>query len=107
MPIDRRGERRYLFTTFDFYRIQLNDPAILTTARQERLDRDLYPFLVYILMHEMVHLVRPSNKLAGAGDFPLSVEAEEDRVQRVAYRNLAIAPDQRLRPVPSKFCASP
>jgi hypothetical protein len=91
---------------FDFYRIQLNDPVILTAARREKLEMDLYPFLVYILTHEMVHLVRLSTKLAGDGELSLSVEAEEDRVQKVAYRILANAPDLRLRPILSRFCVA-
>ncbi|MBZ5498726.1 MAG: hypothetical protein LAP85_20200 [Acidobacteriia bacterium] len=89
-------------TPYDFYRIQLNDPSILTVAVRENLDPDLYPFLVYILTHEMVHLVRLSTILPDGGQ--LSPEAEESRVQRVAYRILSNAADHRLRPILSRFC---
>jgi hypothetical protein len=36
----------------DFYRIQLNDPTILTAAERENLASNLYPFFVYILTQE-------------------------------------------------------
>jgi len=90
---------------FDFYRIQLNDHGILTVARREKLEPDLYPFLVYILTHEMVHLVRLSTILPDdEGEVRMSPEAEESRVQRVAHRILSGAPDHRLRPILSRFC---
>jgi len=88
----------------DFYRIQLNDPGILTVAHREDLEADLYPFLVYILTHEMVHLVRLSTMLPDERDMHLSPEAEEHRVQKVSYRILANAPDRRLAPILMKFC---
>jgi len=93
-------------SVYDFYRIQLNDPGILTTARRERLETDLYPFLVFILTHEMVHLVRLSTILSGEGEQRLSVDEEENRVQRVAYRILSVTSDQRLRPILTRFCAA-
>ena len=61
---------------FDFYRIQLNDPSILTAAQRERLEGDLYPFLVYILTHEMVHLVRLSSILEPEKVVPQIFETE-------------------------------
>jgi hypothetical protein len=88
----------------DFYRIQLNDPGILSVAHREELEADLYPFLVYILTHEMVHLVRLSTMLPDECTMHLPPEAEEYRVQKVAYRILANAPDQRLAPILMKFC---
>jgi hypothetical protein len=89
----------------DFYRIQLNDPGILTAAQRENLEPDFYPFLLYILTHEMVHLVRLSTILPHSGEIRASMEAEECRVQKVAYRILFDAPDEAMRPILSKFCA--
>jgi len=91
-------------TTCDFYRIQLNDPSILIAAHRENLEPDLYPFLVYILTHEMVHLVRLSTILPDEQAIRLAPEAEESRVVGVAYRILSNASDQRLRPILSRFC---
>jgi hypothetical protein len=88
---------------YDFYRIQLNDPGILLAARRENLEPDLYPFLVYILTHEMVHLVRLSTILADGSESGVSPEAEEIRVQEVAHRILVHAPDLRLGPIMSRF----
>ncbi|MGA2263981.1 MAG: hypothetical protein ABSH28_21430, partial [Acidobacteriota bacterium] len=64
----------------------------------------LYLFLVYILTHEMVHLVRLSTILPNDREIRLFPEAEESRVQKVAYRILSNAPDRRLGPILSRFC---
>jgi len=88
----------------DFFRIQLNDPCILTVARREAFDRDLYPFLVFILTHEMVHLVRLSTMIPDESELHLSPEAEEERVQKVAHAILSKAPDRRMAPILEKFC---
>ncbi len=88
----------------DFYRIQLNDPSILIAARRENLEPDLYPFLVYILTHEMVHLVRLSTILRDDREIRLSLAEEESRVHNVAYRILSRAPDRQMAPILSKFC---
>ena len=91
-------------SSYDFYRIQLNDSSILTAAQRENLGPDLYPFLIYILTHEMVHLVRLSTILPEQEDHRLSAEEEEGRVQKVAFRILSIEPDRRLHPILSRFC---
>ncbi len=68
----------------DFFRIELNDPGILLAARRERLRADLYPLLLYILTHEMVHLVRLSSILTDAEQLGLPRESEEARVSQIA-----------------------
>jgi hypothetical protein len=83
---------------FDFYRIELNDRSILAAAERENLLGDLYPFLVYILTHEMVHLVRLSSIL----DKTPFDELEEHRVQDIARRILTGA--SSLQPVLDRFC---
>jgi len=90
-------------SAFDFYRIQLNDPGILTTAQREKLETDLYPFLMYILTHEMVHLVRLTSILPEREDLHVSTEEEENRVQRVAYHILSEVRDEPLRAILTKF----
>jgi hypothetical protein len=89
---------------FDFYRIELNDRSILAAAKRENLIRDLYPFLVYILTHEMVHLVRLSSILDSESDTPgPHDETEEQRVQRISCRILAGS--LNLHPILNKFAA--
>jgi hypothetical protein len=90
-------------SAFDFYRIQLNDPGILTKAEREKLETDIYPFLVYILTHEMVHLVRLSSILADGEVVHVPREEEENRVRRVANHILSEVGDERLRTILSRF----
>jgi len=92
---------------FDFYRIELNDHSILAAAEREKLLRasELYPFFVYILTHEMVHLVRLSTILDNTTDSAIPhIESEEDRVQDVSRRILSMYSD--LLPKLEKFCSS-
>lgn len=92
---------------FEFYRIELNDHSILTAAEREDLLRssELYPFLVYILTHEMVHMVRLStilnNNRTGAA-IPCN-ETEEHRVQDISRRILSGYSD--LLPRLESFCS--
>ena len=89
---------------FDFYRIELNDKSILAAAERENLLRDLYPFLVYILTHEMVHLVRLSSILEKLPEALDSIdESEEKRVQSISRRILTDSLD--FKPVLEKFCS--
>ncbi len=89
---------------FDFYRIELNDKSILAAAERENLLRDLYPFLVYILTHEMVHMVRLSSILEKWPEAYDSIdESEEKRVQSISRRILTGATD--FAPVLDKFCS--
>jgi hypothetical protein len=89
--------------SFDFYRIELNDGSILAAARRENLLVDLYPFLVYILTHEMVHLVRLSSILDDKSMHPTPLdELEEHRVQGIARRILADS--SSFQPVLERFC---
>jgi hypothetical protein len=89
---------------FDFYRIELCDKSILATAERENLLKNLYPFLVYILTHEMVHMVRLSSILDNQPEMPVScTESEEQRVQRISRRILTGS--SHFHPVLDKFCS--
>ncbi|MBM3789430.1 MAG: hypothetical protein FJW35_03660 [Acidobacteria bacterium] len=89
--------------SLEFFRIQLNDPAILDVAGREALRADLYPLLVFILTHEMVHLVRLSSILCSEENRPVCREEEESRVDRIARQILAQIPHHRLQPIIEKF----
>jgi hypothetical protein len=89
---------------FDFYRVELNDKSILAAAERENLLKDLYLFLVYILTHEMVHLVRLSSILDNWSEtLPACDETEEHRVQGISRRILAGSSD--FHPVLDRFCS--
>jgi hypothetical protein len=87
----------------DFFRIQLNDPSILSAAKRENLVPDIYPFLVYIITHEMVHLVRLGTILDGAESPPSPAEVEEDRVERISRQILSRSGCEYFKPVFEKF----
>ncbi len=86
---------------FDFYRIELNDRSILAAAERESLIGNLYPFFVYILTHEMVHLVRLSSILDNPHNHVPFDELEEHRVQGISRRILA---GSHFQPVLERFC---
>ncbi len=88
---------------FDFYRIELDDRSILAAAEREKLTHCLYPFFVYILTHEMVHVVRLSSILEQGPDTPSSSgESEECRVQGISRRILTGSSD--FQPILDRFC---
>jgi hypothetical protein len=90
--------------SFDFFRIQLNDPSILTAAARENLGPDFYRFLVYILTHEMVHLVRLGKIIGRPRDLPACVETEENRVHRISRQILTDVGYDALHPILDRFC---
>jgi hypothetical protein len=88
---------------FDFYRIELNDGSILEAAERESLTDSLYPLFVYILTHEMVHMVRLSSILEKGPDTPNSSdESEESRVRGISRRILTGS--SGFQPVLDRFC---
>ena len=100
--LQKTGTRK----SFDFYRIELNDQSILTAAERENLLRasELYPFFVYILTHEMVHLVRLSTIINYRSDTAIHYkdDEEENRVQDIARRILSGY--SNLLPKLDRFC---
>jgi hypothetical protein len=87
---------------FDFYRIELNDGSILEAAERESLTDSLYPFFVYILTHEMVHMVRLSSILEKGPHAPnFCGEAEESRVRGISRRILTGS--SAIQPVLDRF----
>ena len=67
--------------TYDFYKICLQDHTIRSTLEQTR-EIKLFPFSLYIIVHELIHIVRFSKFLQS---FDASAEermAEEKRVHQ-------------------------
>lgn len=73
---------------FDFYKICLQDHVIL-----DALDRDrslsLYPLVLYVVTHELIHIVRFSRFLQSFEAYPLDREQEEARVHQITRRILS------------------
>ncbi len=92
--------------SFAFYRIELNDGSILAAAQRENLlkEDEFYRFLVYILTHEMVHIVRFSSILDDQTDAVAHFdESEEYRVQKISRKILAGA--SSFKQVLDRFCS--
>ena len=73
--------------TYDFYKICLQDHTIQSTIEQTR-EIQLFPFSLYIIAHELIHIVRFSKFLQ---NFEASAEermAEERRVHQRTHEIL-------------------
>jgi hypothetical protein len=71
-------------TTYDYYKICLQDHAILA-ALQKNLELRLLPFSLYIITHELIHIVRFSRFLQGFDASPEERLAEEKRVHEKTH----------------------
>ena len=70
--------------TFDFYTICLQDHAILKTlAENEQLS--LFPFSLYIVAHELIHIVRFSRFIQGFEASEEERNVEEVRVHTITH----------------------
>ncbi|MFH0727155.1 MAG: hypothetical protein V2B19_12550 [Pseudomonadota bacterium] len=67
---------------YDFYKICLQDHAILETMRQH-LQIRLFPFCIYILSHELIHIIRFSKFLCN-----FVATAEERRVEETLVHQI-------------------
>ena len=66
-------------STYDFYKICLQDHAVLA-ALEKRPELDLLAFALYIITHELIHIVRFSRFLQGFDASPDERLEEEKRV---------------------------
>jgi hypothetical protein len=84
--------------SYDFYKICIQDHTILATlAKQPELS--LVAFCLYIVTHELIHIVRFSKFLQ---NFEASAEeklAEERRVHAITHQILSEVPMTELNPV--------
>lgn len=83
----------------EMYRIRLRDDAILSAVRDPDDGIDLYPLLLYVLTHELVHVVRFGS---GAARFHSRIQSrrlEEARVRAITRIVLKPADDPGLRRV--------
>jgi hypothetical protein len=85
-------------SAYDFYKVCLQDHAILD-AISETPALELFPFLLYIVSHELIHIVRFSKFLQ---NFEASSEekfAEETRVHQITHQILAPVSVAGMQPV--------
>jgi hypothetical protein len=74
-------------STYVFYKICLQDHSILATLKQSSHIR-LLPFILYIVTHELIHIVRFSKFLQNFDASPQEMMAEETRVHEITHEIL-------------------
>ncbi|MDP2644845.1 MAG: hypothetical protein Q8P24_07885 [Desulfobacterales bacterium] len=78
--------------TYDFYKICLQDHSILAVLKQKTYLK-LFPFVLYIITHELIHIIRFTKFLQNFDASPEEKLAEESRVHentRVVLRNIQV-----------------
>ncbi len=71
-------------SAYDFYKICIQDHTILATLKA-RADIQLHPFALYVVTHELVHIVRFSRFLQHFNANEEEKLAEEHRVHRITH----------------------
>ena len=74
-------------STYVFYKICLQDHSILATLKQSPHIR-LLPFILYIVTHELIHIVRFSKFLQNFDASPQEMMLEETRVHEITHEIL-------------------
>ena len=83
-----RNDRSLGSQAYDFYKICLQDHAILS-AVQSSQELTLYPFCLYIVAHELIHIVRFSKFLQNFDASPEEKLQEETRVHELTHHILS------------------
>lgn len=87
-------------SNYDYYKICLQDHTVCATLK-ETPDLELYPFMLYIMTHELIHIVRFSKFLQNFEASPEERLAEEVRVHEKTHLILQNLRIPGLEPV---FC---
>ncbi|MBW2569416.1 MAG: hypothetical protein JRD93_03330 [Deltaproteobacteria bacterium] len=74
-------------STYDFYKICLQDHSILSTLNRSQ-NIKLFPFVLYIVIHELIHIVRFSEYLQNFDASNEEKMAEERRVHKQTHQIL-------------------
>jgi hypothetical protein len=85
-------------SSFDFYKICIQDNTILEALRDRPRIR-LYPFLLYIITHEMIHVIRFIKFLQNFDASPEEKLAEEARVHGLTREILEPVFSDQMEPV--------
>lgn len=75
-------------STYDFYKICLQDHSILAALKQSS-DIELFPFILYIVAHELIHIVRFSKFIQNFDASCKEKTAEEKRVHEKTHEILS------------------
>ena len=94
----RHHDRVLQSAVFDFYRVCLQDHNILKMLEKYD-DLSLFPLLVYVVTHELIHIVRFSQFLALFEAPEEGKHEEERRVHRLTQEILAPLKVRDLPPV--------
>jgi len=94
----RRKNASLESSAYDFYKICLQDHSILA-AMQSSGRLKLFPFVLYIVTHELIHIVRFSRFLQNFNASPAEMLAEEARVHENTHAILQSLPIKNLPPV--------
>jgi hypothetical protein len=94
----RHQDRVLQSAIFDFYRVCLQDHNILKMLEKYD-DLSLFPLLVYVVTHELIHIVRFSQFLALFEAPEEGKHEEEQRVHRLTQEILAPLKVRDLPPV--------
>jgi len=84
--------------TYDFYKICIQDHAVLA-AIEACPELKLLPFCLYIIAHELVHIVRFSKFLQNFDASPSEKLAEEHRVHNITHQILSTVQLQGINAV--------
>jgi len=82
-----KGQRKHSSlgsATYDLYKICLQDHAILS-ALSRSLDIKLFPFALYIVSHELIHVLRFSKFLQNFEASPKEMMVEEAHVHKITH----------------------
>ena len=71
-------------STYDFYKICLQDHAILSALKKCR-DLKLFPFVLYIVTHELIHILRFTKFQQNFEASPEEMMAEEALVHAITH----------------------
>jgi len=83
----RRNNTTLESSTYDFYKICLQDHTVLKTL-QDHGELALFAFTTYIITHELIHIVRFGKFLQGFEASARERQAEEARVHERTHRIL-------------------
>lgn len=83
---------------YDFYKICLQDHSILS-ALNTKTNLLLFPFTVYIVVHELIHIVRFSKFLQSFNASAEEKHEEERRVHDISHQILKSVQIQEMPPV--------
>lgn len=85
-------------STYDFYKICLQDHTILA-ALAKVPGMQLYPFVLYIVLHELIHIIRFSKFLQNFDASHEEIRLEEIRVHEITRQILSNIQIPGLKPV--------